>query len=119
VYGAHQPAKFNLAHDELNAFMGRIYRRGIVKEEQNAGENLKNKKKETDASEIIPERMFVFRNLLFFGKLNEVRKLKASVKIKINTLKNVFHLSLFLKRRYLHLRFPRCKIPKEQEEDQR
>ncbi len=65
---AHEPAKFDLAHDVLNAFVGGIYRRGVVKEEQDPGEDLYNKKKKTNAPKIIPEGIPMFRNFLFFSE---------------------------------------------------
>ncbi len=54
VYRAHQPAKLDLAHDELNAFVGRINRRRVVEEEQYSGQDLKNKQKKADAAKIVP-----------------------------------------------------------------
>ncbi len=94
---AHQPAKFDLAHDEMNAFVGRINRRRIVEEEQYTGEDLKDEEKKADAAKIIPKGIFVFGNLLFFGELHEAREHKAGVKIRKNILEEFFHPSPFLK----------------------
>jgi hypothetical protein len=66
-----QPAELDLAHDKMNAFVGRIYRRRVVKQEENAGYDLKDKEEQAYPSKIIPDGMFMLRDRLFFGKLKD------------------------------------------------
>ena len=88
---ADQSAEFDAAHQSMNAFVRGVHRRAVVEKKENAGDDLDNKKEQANPSEIIPDRMLVFGNLLFFGEFEEGRQLEAVVDISQGIFEKFFH----------------------------
>jgi len=61
----------------MDAFVGGLNRRRVVEKEKDSRYNLNDKKEETDAAEVIPERVLVLRDLLFPCEIQERRELEA------------------------------------------
>src|SRR5205814_4043291 len=62
---SNQPPEFNFGDDELNALESILSARTIIKQQQNAGDDLNAKQEHRHAAEVVPDRMTMEWNFLF------------------------------------------------------